>query len=401
MKRIVLWILLLFPIVLFAQTNGTIHVILFSATHDSKVGTSCEETNKYFKEIFVPKLRNNTGCNVITYFFSGVDFSINKLNTTIISINTSNNDVIFFYYAGHGYNRGYNNYPTLTFGIEGEELSSRQRDVLDIYNSLKQKPHRLLIVMSEACNQVYQTRHDIQSGRILSSYHVDEDTKNHYQELFCDAYGEYLMSSSMKGEYSYLATGRAGFFTCAFQDVFSEITSKSYNGIATWNTLLSNTKSKTTHYARENGKTQNPQWIKGAYSSQSTSVVTPSQPPTQTTTKLTIGQEYSVSTPTGTSYGRIAYLDATGQHGLLLCYKSTQKSRRNVCSAWRSPTKGELLLIYQNRYALGLLDEYWSSDVAKKVGNWVFYYTVDFSNGSIKKQDGYEQNAYALCVKEF
>ncbi|MCC6462072.1 MAG: hypothetical protein IT260_16475, partial [Saprospiraceae bacterium] len=58
------------PVSVPKSGNGTIHMILFTDTDDSRIGTSCDETNKFFKSSFVPKLERYTGLTVKTYYFS-------------------------------------------------------------------------------------------------------------------------------------------------------------------------------------------------------------------------------------------------------------------------------------------------------------------------------------------
>ena len=244
--------------------DGTIHVILFTDTDDSRIGTSCDETNKFFKNNFVPKLERYTGLTVKTYYFSGYgNFSLAKLNSLLGSLSTSSNDAIFFYFAGHGYNRGNSSYPTLTLGISGEPLESRQIDLVDVYNSLRRKNHRLLLVLAESCNKEYRSRNEIRNGNLVGNFDFGEDERSHFSELFRDASGDYLMSSSRRNELSHLATGQPGCFTCGFRDAFTEKTSRGNSGIARWSDILNQTANKTTRYAEEIGETQVPQWCNG------------------------------------------------------------------------------------------------------------------------------------------
>lgn len=97
--------------------------------------------------------------------------------------------------------------------------------------------------------------------------------------------------------------------------------------------------------------------------------------------------------------GRIAYLDSSNKHGWVITNIRSVAShgptgRREGCKGIYGvvPTKEELLVIYRNKNTLGLYNEYWSSSLAKKEkngwGNWSddWYYTVDFSSGSVQKR---------------
>jgi hypothetical protein len=247
------------------STTSTIHFILFTDTEDSRVGSSCGETNKFFMNTFVPKLKNNSGMNVKTYYYSGNNnYTLANLNSIISNLSTGPNDVVFFYYAGHGYNRGRSNYPTITFGISGDPIENRQKDLIDIYSALRSKQHRLLVVMAESCNKIYQSRNDVRVASLIGNFMIGEDFNRHFIELFRDASGDYLMSSSSNNQLSHLATGQPGFFTCGFRDAFSEVTSTAFTGIATWSEIFKRTITKTKDSAYEIGEIQVPQWCQGS-----------------------------------------------------------------------------------------------------------------------------------------
>ena len=243
----------------------TIHFIVFTDTEDSRIGSACRETNLYFKNNLVPKLERYSGCAVQTYFYSGGnDFTLQRLNKFLNDFNSSRNDAIFFYFAGHGYNRRINNYPTLTLGLSGDPLESRQMDLLDLYNTLRGESHRLLVVMAEACNKEYSSRNEIRSNAISANFTPYEDNPDQFISLFKASSGDYLMSSSSRNQLSHLATGQPGFFTCAFWDALAELTERSYYGAATWSEILNRTTSKTTFSANQIGEEQIPQWCTGA-----------------------------------------------------------------------------------------------------------------------------------------
>jgi hypothetical protein len=102
--------------------------------------------------------------------------------------------------------------------------------------------------------------------------------------------------------------------------------------------------------------------------------------------------------------GRITYLDATGQHGLLLV-KEVQYTCYN-CPPFYSngtdyyiPSKAELELIYPNRYLLGLNDEYWSSTEANNALRYR-HYIMDFSNGKSSAKEN-NKKYHKLWIYKF
>lgn len=240
----------------------TIYLLVFTDENDQAIGTSCIQTHKYFSNTFVPDLKRYTGLTVVEKYYNGGRFTVADLNDALSSLNTNSNDVIIFYYAGHGYNRGYNDYPTLTLGVGGS-IVQRSKDLLDVYNKLRNKPHQLLLCIAEACNAVHHVNGI--ADQIITSFPSHVFSETHFRELFNNATGDYMVSSSIKGQKSYSSEGSPGMFTCGFREAFNEVVETSYIGTATWSAVFTKTIGNTEHIAMESGYTQNPQWIKGAY----------------------------------------------------------------------------------------------------------------------------------------
>lgn len=257
-------ILLLSLVCLFAEIASakTIYLLVFTDDNDQSIGTSCAQTHKYFSNTFVPNLKQYTGMSVVDKYYFGSRFSVSNVNSAISGLNSTTNDVIIFYYAGHGYNRGYNDYPTMTLGVSGTPIAQRSKDLLDVYNALRKKPHQLLLCVAEACNAVHGVRGN--ADNMITSFPSHVFSAEHFKELF-NATGDYMASSSIKGQKSYSSEGSPGMFTSGFREAFNEVVERSNAGIATWNNVFTKAVANTEHIALESGYTQQPQWIKGAY----------------------------------------------------------------------------------------------------------------------------------------
>lgn len=313
-------------------SNGTIHFIVFADTEDANIGTSCNQTLKYLQGNLLVKLRRYIDDkDVKSYIYEGNgNFTRSKLNYAISSLQTSANDVILFYYTGHGFNNGSNDYPTLTLGRDGEELDIRKKDLLDIYNSLRVKNHRLLVVMAEACNKQA-------SGTSISDNSPFEDDGSKFRSLFAST-GDYMISSSKKGQASYSQAGSMGVFSRSFADAMDEIVSGKGSATVSWPNLFRLISQKTVQRASQLKIAQNPQWIQGVYTTGASTVY---QPATSTTTKTT--------TPTTTtSTGYTPY--------------------RRYKKAWNSPVEPKIIGL-----SLGYVTKQWSLSQdgrSEKIGYW-------------------------------
>lgn len=110
-------ILLLSLVLLLANLASakTVYLLVFTDDHDASIGSSCSQTRKYMSNTFVPDIKRYTNLSVVEKYYNGNRFSVANLNSALSSLSTNSSDVIIFYYAGHGYNRGYNDYPTMTW----------------------------------------------------------------------------------------------------------------------------------------------------------------------------------------------------------------------------------------------------------------------------------------------
>lgn len=260
-------LLLMLPLLLLTGQRAagqTFNFIYFSDTNDSRIGKNSEEANRYFLNNFIPQLKKSTGLEVWQRVYTGGSFSRDNLERALDGLSTDGDDIIFFYYSGHGYNDGSSIFPTMTLGLQGDDLGSRTKRILDVYNQLRRKPHKLLVVIAEACNAVYSTRGV--KGNAVVSYDAYEGNNDNYYELFRNSSGDYLMSSCRQGQKSWSPMGGLSYFATAFRDAIDERRTS-----VTWPVFLDAVASKTRSYVdRYAGETQQPQWISGGYSGRAT-----------------------------------------------------------------------------------------------------------------------------------
>ena len=273
MKQILVILLMVLVLPGYSQT---IHFVLFAATNDGDLGTASEATVRYFKYNFVSSLEE-IGFTVDARYYDGANFTRSNYTNWLSNLYTSSNDVIIFYFTGHGSNDCTgdwsipNDYPSLLMGLNnGVDVLKKVKSEMEIFNELKKKPHRLLLTIAEACNKCARER--VASKSEVVSYAMEDVDLVKLRSLFA-AQGDYIVSSSQKGELSY--SSGMGFFTRAFTEVFADETSKISSTTPSWNTFFSKVSTKTTQiaydYKNSNGDRyiQHPQFT--AYGSQTAS----------------------------------------------------------------------------------------------------------------------------------
>ena len=248
MRKLFTILCLLLPLWAYSQT---VHFIMFAATNDGKLGLSSDAALRHFKYNFAPSLEH-VGFTVRPQYFAGNDFVRSNCDRAISNLNTSRNDVIIFYFTGHGFNdcegkiySSINDYPTLLIGAnDGFNVPQKSKSEMEIFNTLKSKPHRLLLVMAEACNKC--DRSSVSAGSQPVQHDMADIDVVKFKNLFSST-GDYLVSSSRNGEYSWSL--QMGCFTSAFIDALKKQTGKSSNVTPTWNSIFTETASLTTQYA--------------------------------------------------------------------------------------------------------------------------------------------------------
>lgn len=307
MKRIILLYCLftVFPAVLPGVLSadertieGTVYFISFYNTDDPSIGKTCYEDLQYFYDKFIPELRRGTPMRVQPYYCYGRNFTYSALDAILGSIRPTNKDVIFFYYSGHGYSDKDNEFPILALG-GGVYL-------LDIYNCLSSMDHKLLITISNACNkdpsinigglltdnipdsyicslngnisdseskQGCGFQEQLQPMLPVSGYTWEKSLLN---DLFCNAEGEYMLSSSRSEQYTVLSKDVSmNFLLRGFRDVMD-----SCRGSISWEAFIVEVAKAAMAYAESFAYIQQQAvWISGPYSPSMVKIVRKSSYP--------------------------------------------------------------------------------------------------------------------------
>lgn len=187
----------------------TLHAILCIADHESDIGEAglidMNSINTWIDQII-----QNTGItlNRILLTGTGRNLSQSALLNAIATLPVGSNDVIMFYYTGHG---GANEFP----GGSKWPLMLFQNDELVDYavisSAIKAKGARFVVTIADCCNNYsYQAK---------STSFIPKGTADNYYTLFVQQRGYIVISAASKGEFS-LAVRDGGMFTNQFLRVF-------------------------------------------------------------------------------------------------------------------------------------------------------------------------------------
>ena len=225
----------------FLSNAQTAHYLIVADTDDYIIGNISNNVCEYFQQTFAPTMHQKFGWENHSVYEKHL--RDNSIDYQIDNLQTSSNDVIFFYYSGHGCNSANTNEQFPAFYLNGKFCWER-----DIYEKLKSKPHKLLIVIAETSNRIFDMLNSNPPINGTNSTQVSDYQTN------------YIVSSCKRNQDSYFENGYDYFFS-SFKEAFEEEI-KSNNSNLSWDNIFITTAIKTEQKALENGTEQTPQWIK-------------------------------------------------------------------------------------------------------------------------------------------
>jgi hypothetical protein len=221
----------------------TIHMLIFADTDDERIGESCLVDYNNIKRT-ASEIAYYTELQINKKYFKGVEFNQENLKKTLEELKINKNDVVFFYYSGHGYRtvNSESKFPRMAIFKTGETLSENTQGVSteEVKQFITSKEPRLTIIFVDACN-VTVGLNEPASG-LLSN-----PSKEQYQRLFLYSKGEVILGGSKQGisgtdyeGYSWGSTKYGGYCTYNFLEELDKIV-KQQNVAANWNDLMYNT----------------------------------------------------------------------------------------------------------------------------------------------------------------
>lgn len=235
----------------------TIHAIVFAATEDATIGAGSQKSFELISQE-VERIANHTGMETILYYRTKQSFSRVNLERVYRRLDKADlsDDVVLFYFLGHGY-KSKSKYPNLLFtNTKGElsetELKATTVNLGTISKTLLKKKARLTLVFGEACNDALDES-GVYDGDINTMSRPPVMDKARYQRLFRHASGSFILASSERGQPSYISASKGGAFTQAFLSALHQQAKKNGKDIKTtsWAKLLQLAREETKNIAKQ------------------------------------------------------------------------------------------------------------------------------------------------------
>ena len=169
--------------------GGTVHVLVFVENNPCQgIYESCQKDRELILEE-MDKVREYAGMQLKFYTST---YNKSSMEAAVAAIHCQPNDVIIFFYSGHGYNRDNSEFPCLNFN-EGPS-ASRHINLSEVHDKLKGKGSRLVLTIGDCCNAVGKS--------FVEPLSATTPKYLGYSKLFLSTRGDVLVASCRRGQFS-------------------------------------------------------------------------------------------------------------------------------------------------------------------------------------------------------
>lgn len=230
--------LILFMFMVLSQSLGaqTFHAIIFADTEDERIGKSTNLDLNNVSNMLVEAQSSLKGeMEFIYYIYPESYCSPQNLRKVLDNIRCQSDDVVFFYYSGHGVRSvdDTSPYPQMCLGLSLDE-QSKMISVEGVDRAIARKNPRLRFVITDCCNsedEFVTPKLEISKGNSV----VNSKKKGNYSKLFLEKYGNVIVTSSKAGETSSCNEEIGGFFTFCLLAVLENAIQQN---VSDWNVIM-------------------------------------------------------------------------------------------------------------------------------------------------------------------
>ncbi len=214
-------------------------------------------------------LTNFLGIKIFSKTISGNEYSKKNIQTAINNIKPSANDIVIFYYSGHGFRLPENSrrFPNLKLknfrndrrnfrdsilwiNKDRQDNITYSLNIEDIFNSIKAKKARFNLVLSDCCNNDIFSTNSTGSKPLKTKGSGVEWNEDNIRVLFLNKNPmSILATAAQSGQKASSNNDFGGFFSYFFKTSMENYCSKLKKD-GTWDLILQDTQKQTSFKAR-------------------------------------------------------------------------------------------------------------------------------------------------------
>lgn len=234
-------------------------LVIVANTNDPKIGKGCEVDINTIHHMF-EDLSNQMNFNFIDLVIKGNDYGKENVLKTIDTIEPGPNDIVVFYYSGHGFSYEKDKnvvYPQVDLrtdpnNTEKDFIDHNTENLSDIFIRVKGRGARLNIVIGDCCNTSIEYPRTFKGGSEKERKAIPppkEVDKKLAEALFCDLTASILVGAAERGQYAISDDEIGSIFTHNLANHLKVILDKHteqavFEGVP-WEKILNDTKEKT------------------------------------------------------------------------------------------------------------------------------------------------------------
>jgi len=213
----------------------TIHLITVADVLDKYIGQGCRIDQERMHAL-MQEVSSKTKMPLNAQNLSQDDFKAEVIMGAVASLEVRSSDAVVFYYSGHGHRSDSkeSKWPHFSMGWTPSNKKLLSLDAERIFNELRNKDPRMLMMVVDACN-VFRRDCEIQEvGLRAAAEQVSPYEVENYRSLFKSFKGSVLAMAAQPGEFA-IANDSGGYFSNA---LLSSINKAVKEPDAAWGPIL-------------------------------------------------------------------------------------------------------------------------------------------------------------------
>lgn len=232
------------------EKNTKLHLIVVADTLDKSIGSSCSKDMKRAAETF-SGLTNFLGIKMTATTICGKQYSKKNVQAAISGLKPAANDIVVFYYSGHGFrlpeqpNRRFPFLKLKTLHKGRQDVIDNSLNVEDIFTSIKKKGARFNLVLSDCCNNDIFSENAKGSKPSLTRGSGVEWSEDNIRTLFLNKIPMSLLATAASsGQKASSNDDFGGFFSYFFKTSMENYSSKLRTNV-TWDLVMQDAQKQT------------------------------------------------------------------------------------------------------------------------------------------------------------